>query len=335
MDLVTVAEDTSDLTDPDVVGPAADSGPFGGDGGGGSRGGAAVPGQPARVPRDDLDAPRAVARAALIVLATIALSLVLQLALVSALQHRVAQRRAFDRLRNVLALGTAPVSQTDSSGRVLALGTPIALIDIPSLRLHEVVEEGTTPGVLMSGPGHRRDTPLPGQAGTSVVMGRQAAFGGPFRRLHELRPGMHIVVTTGQGTSTFSVIRVRRGGDPTPPPVASGKGRLTLITASGTPFVPSGVLRVDADLATPTMATPPSVIPLNGVPRSEMAMGADTSTLWTLALWLEALTAVAVAAVWSCYRWGHHQAWIVFVPLVALVGLFVAGQTVKLLPNLL
>ena len=331
-----MAEDTAELRDSDPVGSGVDydcvtDGATDGD----DAGAGAPTGRSARIPPEELGATRAVARAALIVLTTIALSPVVQLALVSGLQHRVAQRQALDHLRNVLATGTAPVSQTTSSGRLLALGTPVAMIDIPSLHVHEVVEEGTTPGVLMSGPGHRRDTPLPGQAGTSVVMGRQAAFGGPFRRLHHIRPGMHIVVTTGQGTSTFEVIGLRRGGDPTPPRLGSGKGRLTLITASGTPFVPSGVLRVDTELATPTMATPPAVIPLNGVPRAEMAMGADTSTLWALALWLEALTAVAVAAVWSWSRWGRHQTWIVFLPLITLVGLFVAGQGVKLLPNLL
>lgn len=332
---MTVVE-APELTDSDLVGSGAERDAVAGQAPADGDAGAGAPPRPSTpIPPDDLGAARAVARTALVVLATIALSLVVQLTLVSGLQHRVAQRRAFDHLRNVLAQGTAPVSQTTSSGRLLALGTPIALIDIPSLHVHEVVDEGTTPGVLMSGPGHRRDTPLPGQAGTAVIMGRQAAFGGPFRHLQQLRPGMHIVVTTGQGTSTFAVIRLRRGGDPTPPTLGSGKGRLTLITASGTPFVPSGVLRVDADLATPTMATPPAVIPLNGVPRSEMAMGTDASTLWTLAFWLEALTAVAVAAVWSWSRWGRHQTWIVFLPLIALVGLFVAGQVVKLLPNLL
>ena len=32
--------------------------------------------------------------------------------------------------------------------------------------------EGTSSGTLMSGPGHRRDTPFPGQAGVSVIVGR-------------------------------------------------------------------------------------------------------------------------------------------------------------------
>jgi sortase A len=284
---------------------------------------------------DRLTAGRYLTRAALVALATVAVSVVVQLVLVSGLQHRVNQRRAFDRFRKVLAEGTAPVSQVDSAGHLLALGTPVALITIPAIHVHEIVAEGTTGGILMSGPGHRRDTPMPGQAGTSVIMGREAAYGGPFKRLSHLRPGAHIVVITGQGTSTFEVIGLRRGGDPAPPPLSSDKGRLTLITARGTPFVPAGVLRVDADLATPTLATPPTVIPLNSAPHGEQAMGTDPSTLWTLALWLEALILLAVTGVWSWSRWGRRQTWIVFLPAIALVGFFVAGQGAKLLPNLL
>ncbi|MFD1273890.1 sortase domain-bontaining protein [Streptomyces kaempferi] len=71
------------------------------------------------------------------------------------------------------------MAQTDQQGDLLAPGTPVALIDIPAAHLHQVVLEGTDSGVLTDGPGHRRDTPLPGQSGTSVLMGRAAAYGGP------------------------------------------------------------------------------------------------------------------------------------------------------------
>jgi sortase A len=281
------------------------------------------------------DANRYTARAGLVVLSAIALGLFLQLTVVSGLQHRVAQQAAFDQFRKELAEGTAPLGQTDVSGRLLRLGTPVALLEIPSLHVHEVVREGTTSSVLMGGPGHRRDTPLPGQAGTSVVMARAAAFGGPFRGLHHLRVGAHIILTTGQGVSTFAVMDIRHAGSPTPPPVAADKGRLTLITAQGTPFVPSGVLRVDANLATQTLASPASVLPSSALGQSEQAMSTDTSTLWALVLWLEVLIAVAVGAVWSWMRWGHQQTWIVFLPLTGLVAFYVAGQFARLLPNLM
>ncbi|NHA00350.1 hypothetical protein G5V59_10155 [Nocardioides sp. W3-2-3] len=55
----------------------------------------------------------------------------------------------------------------------------------PRLDVEQVVVEGTAPGDLFAGPGHLRSTVLPGQAGTSLVYGRAATYGGPFGRLDE------------------------------------------------------------------------------------------------------------------------------------------------------
>jgi LPXTG-site transpeptidase (sortase) family protein len=280
-------------------------------------------------------AVRQVGVTAMVVLTALAAGLVVHLLLLSGLEHRSAQQRAYDRFRYELAQGTAPVAQTERSGQLVELGAPVALIEIPSLHVREVVGEGTMGSVLMDGPGHRRDTPLPGQAGSSVILGRAAAYGGPFKHLHELQPGATITVTTGQGVSKFSVIGRRGSGDPAPPPVASGKGRLVLVTATGLPFVPGGVLRVDADLDTQTFPTPASVIPSGSLPNSEQPLGTDTSTLWALVLWLEALVLVAVGMVWSWHRWGRHQTWIVLAPLAVLISLYVVNEFMRLLPNLL
>jgi LPXTG-site transpeptidase (sortase) family protein len=271
----------------------------------------------------------------MILLTALAAALVVHLVLISGLEHRSAQQRSSDRFRYELAQGTAPVAQTEQSGKLVELGAPVALLEIPSLHVREVVGEGTTGTVLMDGPGHRRDTPLPGQSGTSVILGRAAAYGGPFKHLHQLQPGATITVTTGQGVSKFSVIDKREGGDPAPPPVTSGRGRLVLVTATGLPYVPGGVLRVDADLDTQTFPTPASVIPSGSLPSSEAPLGNDTSTLWALVLWLEALVLVVVAIVWSWNRWGRHQTWIVLAPLAVLISLYVVNEFMRLLPNLL
>jgi sortase A len=275
---------------------------------------------------------RHAARATLITLTGLSLAVALQALFVSGLQHRAAQVRAFATLRDRLAHGTAPIGQSDANNHLLPLGTPVALIDVPSVHIHEVVGEGTTSGVLMSGPGHRRDTPLPGQAGTSVIFGRKAAYGGPFRRLNLLRKGAKITITTGQGVSNYRVIDHRRAGDPAPPAPAAGKGRLQLVTADGTSFVPSGVFRVDADLDTPTLDSAPG---RGGLPKPEQPLANDPSTAWALVLWLQALIALCVGAVWAWVRWGRFQTWIVFVPLIALAGLAAVGQLFRLLPNLL
>lgn len=241
-------------------------------------------------PRSDptpTGSPTDVIRIALLTLSAVVLGLALNLELGSGLEHQAAQSRLFDSFRQELALGTGPVRPFGPHHSPLPLGTPVALLQIPSIGVKEVVGEGTTSAVLMSGPGHVRSTVFPGGAGTSIIFGRAAAYGGPFGRLDELHKGESIKVVTQVGTSTFRVVDTRRAGDVIPP-LAAGRGRLTLATATGSRFVPSGVLWVDADLVgNPVPAAPPSV---HRVPPSESPLGIDTAGLWVLALWLGVLT---------------------------------------------
>ncbi|MFE1312177.1 sortase [Streptomyces sp. NPDC058755] len=280
-------------------------------------------------------AVRHLARGGLLSLAALLLGITAQLLLVSGIQQHSAQHAAFDELREQLALGTAPVSQTDQQGKLLAPGTPVALIDVPQLGLNQVVFEGTDSAVMTDGPGHRRDTPMPGQAGTSVLMGRAAAYGAPFGHLADLTAGNTFTVTTGQGKAEYQVIDVRRAGDPAPAPAAAGKGRLVLVTATGPRFMPGGILRVDADLVSAPFQTPAAVIRPGTLPDSEQPLARPSGVPWPLVLWLQALLLTSIAAVWTWHRWGRHQTWIVFAPVVAVLGLQVATRTTELLPNLL
>jgi sortase A len=274
-------------------------------------------------------------RSALIVLSVLASSLVLHLVGISRLQHSSSQQRAYNTLRTTVAEGTTPTGPTDERGRPLRGGTPVAYLEIPAIGVREVVGEGTSAADLMQGPGHRRDSPLPGQVGTSVVLGRQASYGGPFRRLGELDPGDNITVTTGLGVSRFTVRSLRSGGEPTPPPLQPGQGRLLLVSGAGSPYVPSGVLRVDADLVTSAQpASPPSVTAAT-LSAPERIMATDTSTAWRLVLWLQVLIGLAVGIVWAWQRWGRPQAWITFFPPTALAGILTASEAARFLPNLL
>lgn len=274
-------------------------------------------------------------RSALVLVSVVSLSLVLELLVVSSLQQRASQQRAFDRFRNALAQGTAPVGPTDGNGHELRPGTPVAYLEIPSIGVRQVVGEGTSGGNLFGGPGHRRDTPLPGQVGVSIVLGRQASFGGPFARIDELRSGETIRVTTGQGRFAYKVTGQRRAGDPAPGAARPGSGRLLLLTAGGRPFMPSGVLRVDAEMTVPAVPAPPRLVGSSGLRPSEQIMGADTGTLWALALWLQALTLTMLGAVCAWHRWGRAKAWVVFLPPLLLIGLSTAGEAARMLPNLL
>lgn len=274
-------------------------------------------------------------RAALIVVLVLSVSLILELLVVSGLQQRASQQRLFDSFRSQLALGTAPTGPKGFQDEVLALGDPVAYLEVPTIGLRQVVVEGTTPGALFDGPGHRRDTPLPGQEGVSIVMGRRAAFGGPFSRISELRAGDPIRITTGQGSFEYEVLGVRRDGDPVPELPEAGESRVMLATADGAAFVPNGVLRVDADLTTEAIGGSALLIGPGSLPAEEELMASDAGTLYALVLWLQLLVVLVAAAIWAWHRWHRAKAWVVFLPPVMLVGLLVSNEAARLVPNLL
>jgi sortase A len=304
-------------------------------------------GRPPRLPRVPKRAPRPLrskpvltqrelmAQSILLVISAMLLALVLNVTTLSQVQHLVAQQQLINDYREQLAAGTAPVSEGDFDNHLLADGAALGVLSIPSLGVNEVIVEGTSSTVLKNGPGHRRDTVLPGQAGVSVVMGRAAAFGGPFGRIQELAPGDTFRVRTGQGDNVFSVIGVRYAGDPLPSPPTAKQSRLVLETARGPSFIPSGVAYVDTQLV--GVAKPAGVrqTTYSALPPGSLAMATDTATIWALVFALQFLLLVEFGAVWAYRHIGAQKTWIVFAPLTVLAGLYVANQVTILLPNLL
>lgn len=278
---------------------------------------------------------RAALRMAAGLVALLLIGMALYLTAYGQLFHAITQDRLNAQLRDDLREGTAPVSEGTFDGVLLSDGDPVAQLQIPQIGLDETVVEGTTSGVLAAGPGHRRDTMLPGQAGTSVIMGRAAAFGGPFGRIQELQPGDAFTVVTGQGVQTFHVIGVRYAGDPAPPAVTVSQSRLVLETARGPAFLPQGVVRVDAQLVSDVQAPGARATTHASLPESATELTGDSSHLWALVFVLQALVAIEVGAVLTYRRIGARQAWIVFVPLALLGALAAADQLARLLPNLL
>jgi sortase A len=250
----------------------------------------------------------------------------------SALQENRSQAQLYASFRESLAN-----PQSEPTGAITP-GTPVVLLQAPRAGIHDVVVvEGTAAGDLQSGPGHLRDTVLPGQPGASVVMGRSATFGSPFSHITALRPGDILTTTTAQGQFRYRVDRVRHAGDPLPVPLANGAGRLTLVTsqASGwrSGWAPSGTVYVDATLQDPPVAIPPGRPA--GVPAAETPMQGDSGALVPLVLWLQALVLVALAAVWSRVRWGRWQTWLLGGPLLLAALWGVSTTAIQLLPNLL
>ena len=293
------------------------------------------PGDRKKQPAPPLSPRLYLVRTVLIVVFVLAAGMVLHLVFLSSLQQRSAQQQLFDRFRGELANGTAPVGPTDIDGDVLPVGTPVAYLEIPEIDMKQVVVSGTTSSALFNGPGHRRDTVLPGESGASVIMGRSAAYGGPFAGIDDLEEDDEITVTTGLGEFTYRVIGVRKQGDPIPEPPESGESRLILTTADGTPFLPSGVVRVDAEMEGDAEIGPGRAYAADALPVAERAMEGDTSQLWALVFLLQTLVLLAAGVVWAWNRWGHAQAWIAFLPPLLLVGIAVANQVARVLPNML
>ncbi|BCB79223.1 sortase [Phytohabitans flavus] len=281
---------------------------------------------------------------ALSILAAVTLGFVVHLTVISQLQYQRNQQTAFADFRAELARGTAPVGQTrleftdgaeEGTERLVEPGSAVAVLEIPAVGLRTVVFEGTRGDVLQKGPGHRRDSVLPGQAGTAVVMGRRAAYGGPFRDLDLLLPGDRITATTGQGTHEYRVRGLRYPGEPAPPPLTEGKGRITLVTADGSPFVPQDLVRVDADLVSTVQPTPARKFNAASLPPAEAALATDQGAWTPLMLWAQALLLATLAITYLRARWGGWQAWVVGAPVLLALGLAIADQAARLLPNLL
>ena len=277
---------------------------------------------------------RPVAATVLTVLGAVLLGFVADVTFLGGLRHHHDQQLRFASLRADLANAVAPVSAVDDRGHIYGLGTPVALLEIPRLGIREVVGEGTTSGVLISGPGHRRDTVLPGQPGTSVLMGRRTAFGGPFGAIGQLVSGDAITVTTGQGKQVFVVTQLRPTGAVAAPTLAGGAARLTLVTATGSPLVPTGTMAVDASLTSPVQAAPSSLVQAGNVTAAELPNHGDSSAWVRLVFWMQGLLVAAIAFTIARVRWGRWQAWISGIPLLVLLGVEAANQAATLLPNL-
>jgi sortase A len=125
--------------------------------------------------------------------------------------------RGQDELRNELQRewsvpSGAPSQQPKDPRKVVprrvAAGKPLAVLDIPKIRLdNKVVVEGVGREELRKGPGHVPSTVLPGQDGTFGVSGHRTTYGAPFYRLNELAKGDTITVVTREAVYTYTVTR--------------------------------------------------------------------------------------------------------------------------------
>jgi sortase A len=271
------------------------------------------------------------------VVVVLCLWMLLQMLVLGRLSETRAQHLLYNEYRTQLATETAPTGALDYDGKPVPEGSPVALMSIPALGLHDlVVVDGTASGDLLDGPGHLRTTPLPGNAGTSLVMGRSTTYGAPFAGIPSLQRGDTISVLGAQGPTTYTVRDVRRPGDPIPPSPAGAKaGRLILATADSpgtlSALQPRGVVYVDAD----TKKAYPSGPVYPAVPESEKAMQRDTTALPLLVLLLALVAGLVLAVSAARRRLRDALVWLVAAPVAIALAWAVTDQVMRLLPNLM
>jgi sortase A len=239
--------------------------------------------------------------------------------------ERRSQLNLTRRFNKELSSGVAP-----TGGRIRP-GAPVAIIALPRLHHRLTAVQGTTSNTLKSGPGHLRASPLPGQAGNAVIVGRRMSYGGPFLHLDQLRKGDRITTTTGQGRATYVV-------DGPAHYLASGRGdvlgatadnRLTLIT-SDPPLLASQRLVVTAALSgRPYVA--PAGRPAD-VRADEDGLRGQTGAARPLLLWSGLLLVAVIGAAWFARRWRARTVWLAAVPVVAALLWLLFGSVVPLLP---
>jgi sortase A len=106
--------------------------------------------------------------------------------------------------------GVAPAIPGD---RVPESGSPLGVLKIPAIGVDKVIIQGVGIDELRQGPGHYKDSALPGQAGNAAIAGHRTTYGAPFGELDLLEPGDRIEVETLQGTFHYEVLPQASSGD--------------------------------------------------------------------------------------------------------------------------
>ena len=101
----------------------------------------------------------------------------------------------------VLAVGTPAAPP--------AAGAPFATISIPAIGLHALVREGVSDAVLAGGPGHYRNTGVPGRGHTIGIAGHRVTHTRPFLHIDRLRHGQRIVLTRRARRFVYRVFAMR------------------------------------------------------------------------------------------------------------------------------
>jgi sortase A len=245
-----------------------------------------------------------------------------------------------------------------------SFGASVGVLEIPGLRLRQVVVEGVGPTQTAKGPGHVPGTAGLGQPGNSAVVGRRSTYGGPFHSLDTLHPGDRILITTTQGQTVYSVKSVSNEtitsststdsglGSPgaTTPPVTSQfapnplPSRTTTVEDLYAPTKASQLTLVTSARVWPgnssqgtvvvaTMKTVPFVpTAQNGRTTGQTGMTGDGSAWVGLVLALQGFVLAGLAAAYLLPRYGPRVAYLLTTPPLIVFVILIAETGSQLLP---
>jgi sortase A len=226
---------------------------------------------------------------------------------------------------------TITTTTVDAPGASIPEGSPVALIDIPSISLTQVIAEGTTPSDLKVGPGHLMSSPLPGEAGNVVIAGHRTTYGGPFAKLDELQPGDVIKFDTGRGTVTYVVRSVKHVSPGSPDPILdTTDNRLTLIT-SDPALIASGRLVVEASLRGLPLDVAHRAPVLVG--NADLGLTGDPLGLALGLIWAELLGLTLFLAWRYRHRWSPEVLYLLTAPVVLILAVLTFSSLDLMLPG--
>ena len=197
----------------------------------------------------------------------------------------IEQRRAQERLRDDFTEMISSVAPTASTPATTSArpgasneraGVPnrpnsaLALLEIPSAGVADIVVEGASVSALRHGPGHIMGTALPGERGNSAIAGHRTTYGAPFANLDDVSAGDEVRVTTSRGVFIYTVDDIRIVG-PNRTDILRPRGdstRLTLITCHPR-FSTAKRLVVTAELT----SSKPLTVAATTVPPTNVAAG--------------------------------------------------------------
>jgi sortase A len=236
-----------------------------------------------------------------------------------------------EKIKVAAAIAAAPNARDTNLTALPAIGTPVALLEIPKIGVREAVVQGTGAAEVRNAVGHYRPSPMPGQVGNVVLAGHRNLYGAPFAGIPGLSRGDQIMTTTQEGRFTYTVETILRAGTGEQDFLSQATivNRLTLLTTNdgGHGGRLAVIARLDGQAAGLKTKDP------NQVKVDELGLGRDTAAWWPTIGW-GLLFLVVVIGTFTLYRrWRRTSTYLITTPALLAVGLLWFEGLARLIPS--